>query len=42
MVTAFQEILAASKQLNCNMRTAAYYLAIKKIANIYKSSGIFP
>jgi glutamate dehydrogenase (NAD(P)+) len=40
MITSYNDVLTTSKQNNCNLRTAAYVVAINKIANTYLDLGI--
>jgi len=40
MITAFKEVWDTSSQKKCNMRTAAYVVAIQKVANTYLDLGI--
>jgi glutamate dehydrogenase (NAD(P)+) len=41
MVRAFQKVLQYSKQHNVNMRTAAYMLAVDRVAAVHKLRGIY-
>jgi len=41
MVSAFNEVVALTKQYNCNFRTAAYISAIKRITGARKLKGYF-
>jgi glutamate dehydrogenase (NAD(P)+) len=41
MVRAFHKVLQYSKQHNVNMRTAAYMLAIDRVAAVHKLRGIY-
>lgn len=40
MITAYNEVLTSAKSKNCNLRTAAFIVAINKIANTYLDLGI--
>ena len=42
MVRAFGETLADSGSENCNMRTAAYLLAVKRVADAMTLRGLYP
>jgi glutamate dehydrogenase (NAD(P)+) len=42
MVRAFSEVLATSHQENVNMRTAAYLLAVKRVADAMALRGLYP
>ena len=42
MNTAYREINETRKQFNIDLRTAAYVLAINKVATLYEQLGIFP
>mmetsp|Transcript_21382 Transcript_21382/g.35387 ORF Transcript_21382/g.35387 Transcript_21382/m.35387 type:complete len:500 (-) Transcript_21382:583-2082(-) len=42
MAIACKEVYDTSVKKKCNFRTAAYYVAIEKIAHDYIESGIFP
>lgn len=42
MVEAFGRVYENSKIYNCNMRDAAYIVAIERVAEAYKLRGIFP
>jgi len=42
MVKAFNEVYAKHRQFKCNMRTAAYILAMERVAEAYRLRGIFP
>jgi len=42
MVSAFREIYELSRQKNTDLRTAAFLVAIHKIARSYEELGIFP
>jgi glutamate dehydrogenase (NAD(P)+) len=41
MVHSFGDVLALSKQHKVNMRTAAYVLAVSRVANVHRLRGIF-
>ena len=41
MVNIFNDVLAISKQHKVNMRTAAYMLAISRVATVHKLRGIY-
>ncbi len=41
MVRAFEEVAATAKQHDVNLRTAAYVLAIQRVAEVYRMRGIF-
>ncbi|MEX1025043.1 MAG: Glu/Leu/Phe/Val dehydrogenase [Planctomycetota bacterium] len=41
MVTAFNEVYRTSQKHSCSLRTAAYILAIDRVATVYKMRGIF-
>src|SRR5437868_448589 len=41
MVHSFQAVLALSKQHRVNMRTAAYMLAISRVATVHRLRGIY-
>jgi glutamate dehydrogenase (NAD(P)+) len=41
MVNSFQDVLALSKQHKVNMRTAAYMLAISRVATVHRLRGIY-
>jgi glutamate dehydrogenase (NAD(P)+) len=41
MVHSFQEVLTLSKQHKVNMRTAAYMLAVKRVATVHRLRGIY-
>jgi glutamate dehydrogenase (NAD(P)+) len=41
MVNSFQDVLALSTQHKVNMRTAAYMLAISRVANVHRLRGIY-
>ena len=42
MITSSNKVYQLAKKHNVNYRTAAYILAIRKIAQSYENSGIFP
>ncbi len=42
MVKAFNEVLQRSKEFRVNMRTAAYILAVSKVAEATRMRGIYP
>ena len=42
MVRAFTETLAVSSREQCNMRTAAYLLAVKRVADAMEMRGLYP
>lgn len=42
MVRSFHDVLNASQQYNCHMRTAAYNLAVKRVAKAMQLRGIYP
>ena len=41
MINSFQDVLALSTQHKVNMRTAAYMLAISRVANVHRLRGIY-
>jgi glutamate dehydrogenase (NAD(P)+) len=41
MVHSFQAVLSLSKQHKVNMRTAAYMLAISRVATVHRLRGIY-
>jgi glutamate dehydrogenase (NAD(P)+) len=41
MTRSFQDVLALSRQHRVNMRTAAYMLAISRVATVHKLRGIY-
>jgi glutamate dehydrogenase (NAD(P)+) len=41
MVSSFSDVLALSTEHKVNMRTAAYMLAISRVANVHRLRGIF-
>jgi glutamate dehydrogenase (NAD(P)+) len=41
MVNSFQDVLALATQHRVNMRTAAYMLAISRVANVHRLRGIY-
>ncbi|MGH9420516.1 MAG: Glu/Leu/Phe/Val family dehydrogenase, partial [Thermoanaerobaculia bacterium] len=41
MVSSFQAVLTLSKQHSVNMRTAAYMLAINRVATVHRLRGIY-
>jgi glutamate dehydrogenase (NAD(P)+) len=41
MVRSFQDVLSLSKQHRVNMRTAAYMLAISRVATVHRLRGIY-
>ncbi len=41
MVHSFGDVLALSKEHKVNMRTAAYMLAVSRVANVHRLRGIF-
>jgi glutamate dehydrogenase (NAD(P)+) len=42
MVKAFQETLAIARREQCYMRTAAYLLAVKRVADAMQMRGLYP
>jgi glutamate dehydrogenase (NAD(P)+) len=42
MVKAFSEVLAMARREQCNMRTAAYLLAVKRVADAMELRGLYP
>jgi glutamate dehydrogenase (NAD(P)+) len=42
MVKAFSETLEIAKRENCDMRTAAYLLAVDRVANAMSMRGLYP
>jgi glutamate dehydrogenase (NAD(P)+) len=42
MVRAFVETLAIARREQCNMRTAAYLLAVKRVADAMSMRGLYP
>ena len=42
MVKAFSETLATARREQCNMRTAAYLLAVKRVADAMELRGLYP
>jgi len=42
MVNAFADVLETSKKYNVHMRTAAYMLSVKRVAEAIKKLGLFP
>jgi glutamate dehydrogenase (NAD(P)+) len=42
MITAYQEMLVVSRQRNVDLRSAAFIIAIEKVARAYLERGIFP
>jgi glutamate dehydrogenase (NAD(P)+) len=42
MVRAFQETLAIARREQCYMRTAAYLLAVERVANATQMRGLYP
>jgi len=42
MITAYNEINAIRKELNVDLRVAAFLSAIRKVSRIYEIGGIFP
>jgi glutamate dehydrogenase (NAD(P)+) len=42
MVKAFQETLAMARREQCYMRTAAYLLAVKRVADAMQMRGLYP
>jgi glutamate dehydrogenase (NAD(P)+) len=42
MVKAFSEVLAMARREQCNMRTAAYLLAVKRVADAMDMRGLYP
>jgi glutamate dehydrogenase (NAD(P)+) len=42
MVQAFSETLEIAKRENCDMRTAAYLLAVDRVANAMSMRGLYP
>jgi glutamate dehydrogenase (NAD(P)+) len=42
MVKAFQETLAIARREQCNMRTAAYLLAVQRVADATQMRGLYP
>jgi glutamate dehydrogenase (NAD(P)+) len=41
MINSFHDVLALATQHNVNMRTAAYMLAISRVANVHRLRGIY-
>jgi glutamate dehydrogenase (NAD(P)+) len=41
MVNSFQDVLALATKHKVNMRTAAYMLAISRVANVHRLRGIY-
>ena len=42
MVKAFQEVLAIARREQCDMRTAAYLLAVQRVADAMSMRGLYP
>ena len=42
MVKAFSEVLAVARREQCNMRTAAYLVAVKRVADAMAMRGLYP
>jgi len=42
MIRAFSEVLAVARREQCNMRTAAYLLAVKRVADTMEMRGLYP
>jgi glutamate dehydrogenase (NAD(P)+) len=42
MIKAFSETLAVARREQCNMRTAAYLLAVKRVADAMDMRGLYP
>ena len=42
MVRAFSEVLAVARREQCDMRTAAYLLAVKRVADAMELRGLYP
>jgi glutamate dehydrogenase (NAD(P)+) len=42
MVRAFQEVLAVARREQCDMRTAAYLLAVRRVADAMEMRGLYP
>ncbi len=42
LVSAFDKVWNKAKELNVSLRTAAYVVAIERIAEVYKFRGLFP
>ena len=42
MVKAFSEVLAIARREQCDMRTAAYLLAVKRVADAMELRGLYP
>ena len=42
MVKAFSETLAIAMRESCDMRTAAYLLAVERVANAMAMRGLYP
>jgi glutamate dehydrogenase/leucine dehydrogenase len=42
MVRAFEETFTVAKRENCNMRTAAYLVAVQRVADAMEMRGIYP
>jgi len=42
MVKAFSEVLDVYKKHNVHMRTAAYILGVGRVAEAFKTLGLFP
>jgi glutamate dehydrogenase (NAD(P)+) len=41
MVDSFRDVLELSRKHKVNMRTAAYVLAVSRVANVHRLRGIF-
>ena len=42
MVKAFQEVLAVARREQCDMRTAAYLVAVQRVADAMSMRGLYP
>ena len=42
MVKAFGEVLAIARREQCDMRTAAYLLAVERVADATALRGLYP
>jgi glutamate dehydrogenase (NAD(P)+) len=42
MVRAFQETLSIARREQCYMRTAAYLLAVQRVADATEMRGLYP
>jgi len=41
MVHSFRDVLSLSKEHKVNMRTAAYMLAVSRVANVHRLRGVY-